>query len=113
MAITIYTNDDIRPGAIAGQRIAIIGYGSQGRAHAQNLKDSGHDVIVGVRQGGTGWKHAAADGDRFAAAHAALRADPSVQSTLTRATPPPRPRRCPRPAQTPTPAPGQHPGACA
>ena len=62
MAITIYTNDDIRPGAIAGQRIAIIGYGSQGRAHAQNLKDSGHDVIVGVRQGGTGWKHAAADG---------------------------------------------------
>ena len=62
MAITIYTNDDIRPGAIAGQRIAIIGYGSQGRAHAQNLKDSGHDVIVGVRHGGTGWKHATADG---------------------------------------------------
>jgi ketol-acid reductoisomerase len=62
MAITIYTNDDIKPGAIAGQRIAVIGYGSQGRAHAQNLKDSGHDVIVGVRQGGTGWKHATADG---------------------------------------------------
>ena len=62
MAITIYTNDDIRPGAIAGQRIAIIGYGSQGRAHAQNLKDSGHDVIVGVREGGKGWKNAQADG---------------------------------------------------
>ena len=62
MAITIYTNDDIRPGAIAGQRIAIIGYGSQGRAHAQNLKDSGHDVIVGVREGGKGWKAAQADG---------------------------------------------------
>ena len=62
MAITIYTNDDIKPGAITGQRIAVIGYGSQGRAHAQNLKDSGHDVIVGVRQGGTGWKQAAADG---------------------------------------------------
>ena len=62
MAITIYTNDDIKPGAIAGQRIAVIGYGSQGRAHAQNLKDSGHDVVVGVRQGGTGWKHATADG---------------------------------------------------
>ena len=62
MPITIYTNDDIRPGAIAGQRIAIIGYGSQGRAHAQNLKDSGHDVIVGVREGGKGWKHATADG---------------------------------------------------
>jgi len=62
MAITIYTNDDIRPGAIAGQRIAIIGYGSQGRAHAQNLKDSGHDVIAGVRHGGKGWRNATADG---------------------------------------------------
>jgi len=58
----IYTNDDIRPGVIAGQRIAVIGYGSQGRAHAQNLKDSGHDVIVGVRDGGKGWTAAQADG---------------------------------------------------
>ncbi|MDB5420278.1 MAG: ketol-acid reductoisomerase [Brevundimonas sp.] len=58
----IYTNDDIRPGVIAGQKIAIIGYGSQGRAHAQNLKDSGHDVIVGVRAGGKGWTNAQADG---------------------------------------------------
>lgn len=58
----IYTNEDIRPGVIAGQKIAIIGYGSQGRAHAQNLKDSGHDVIVGVRAGGKGWKNATADG---------------------------------------------------
>jgi len=58
----IYTNDDIRPGVIAGQKIAIIGYGSQGRAHAQNLKDSGHDVVVGVRAGGKGWKNAQADG---------------------------------------------------
>jgi ketol-acid reductoisomerase len=58
----IYTNDDIRPGVIAGQRIAVIGYGSQGRAHAQNLKDSGHDVIVGVREGGKGWKNATSDG---------------------------------------------------
>ena len=62
MAITIYTNDDIRPGVIAGQRIAVIGYGSQGRAHAQNLKDSGFDVVAGVRAGGKGWKHATADG---------------------------------------------------
>jgi len=62
MAITIYTKEDIKPGAIAGQRIAIIGYGSQGRAHAQNLRDSGHDVVAGVRHGGTGWKHATEDG---------------------------------------------------
>ncbi len=58
----IYTNDDIRPGVIAGQRIAVIGYGSQGRAHAQNLKESGHDVVAGVRHGGKGWKNATADG---------------------------------------------------
>ena len=62
MAITIYTNDDIRPGAIAGQRVAVIGYGSQGRAHARNLKDSGHDVVAGVRRGGKGWRHATEDG---------------------------------------------------
>ena len=62
MAITIYTNEDIKPGAIAGEKIAIIGYGSQGRAHAQNLRDSGHDVIVGVRHGGIGWEHATEDG---------------------------------------------------
>jgi len=58
----IYTNDDIRPGIIAGQRIAVIGYGSQGRAHAQNLRDSDHYVVAGVRHGGKGWKNATADG---------------------------------------------------
>ena len=58
----IYTNADIRPGAIAGHRIAVIGYGSQGRAHARNLADSGFDVIVGVREGGKGWRTAQADG---------------------------------------------------
>ena len=58
----IYTDDDIRPGVIAGQRIAIIGYGSQGRAHARNLTDSGHEVVVGVRHGGKGWRNAQADG---------------------------------------------------
>ncbi len=48
----IYTNDDIRPGAIAGQRIAVIGYGSQGRAHALNLRETGFDVTVGLRPAG-------------------------------------------------------------
>jgi len=42
--------------------IAIIGYGSQGRAHALNLRDSGFDVVVGVREGGTGQKRATEDG---------------------------------------------------
>ena len=44
--------------ALKGKTIAIIGYGSQGRAHADNLKDSGHDVIVGVRAGGRGAERA-------------------------------------------------------
>ena len=40
---------DIDAGALAGQRIAVIGYGSQGEAHARNLHDSGIDVVVGLR----------------------------------------------------------------
>ncbi len=47
-------------------RIAIIGYGSQGRAHALNLRDSGFDVVVGVREGGAGHKRANEDGLRTA-----------------------------------------------
>ena len=58
----IYTNDDVSIDALNGERIAIIGYGSQGRAHAQNLKESGADVIVGVRAGGAGAQKAKADG---------------------------------------------------
>ncbi len=40
---------DIDAGALAGQRVAVIGYGSQGEAHARNLHDSGIDVVVGLR----------------------------------------------------------------
>jgi len=57
----VYTNDDVSTEALKGARIAIIGYGSQGRAHAQNLRDSGYDVVAGVREGGRGWKHAGED----------------------------------------------------
>jgi ketol-acid reductoisomerase len=48
---TIYHEDDTDVSALAGQKIAVLGYGSQGHAHAQNLKDSGHDVRVGLRAG--------------------------------------------------------------
>ncbi len=57
---------DIDRGAIEGKTIAILGYGSQGRAHALNLKDSGHDVVVGVRKGGASWKKAKKDGLKVA-----------------------------------------------
>lgn len=48
--------------AFKAETVAIIGYGSQGRAHAMNLRDSGCQVIVGVRAGGTGAQRAAQDG---------------------------------------------------
>jgi ketol-acid reductoisomerase len=61
-AMRLYSQKDVNRKALKGARIAILGYGSQGRAHALNLKDSGHDVVVGVRKGGAGWKTARKDG---------------------------------------------------
>ena len=58
----LYSQKDVDKKALKGARIAILGYGSQGRAHALNLHDSGFDVVVGVRKGGTGWKKARKDG---------------------------------------------------
>ncbi|HEV2285030.1 MAG TPA: ketol-acid reductoisomerase [Steroidobacteraceae bacterium] len=58
----LYSVKDVDRKALKGARIAVLGYGSQGRAHALNLKDSGFDVVVGVRKGGTGWKKARRDG---------------------------------------------------
>ena len=48
---TIYHEQETDVSALAGQKIAVLGFGSQGHAHAQNLKDSGHDVRVGLRPG--------------------------------------------------------------
>ncbi|MES2755280.1 MAG: ketol-acid reductoisomerase [Pseudomonadota bacterium] len=59
---TIHTDQDASPAAIGGGTIAIIGYGSQGRSHARNLRDSGFDVIVGARAGGEAEQRANADG---------------------------------------------------
>jgi len=48
---TIYYEKDTDPAVLGGQKIAVLGFGSQGHAHAQNLQDSGHDVRVGLRPG--------------------------------------------------------------
>ncbi|UXI68774.1 ketol-acid reductoisomerase [Tahibacter amnicola] len=52
--------------ALQTARVAVLGYGSQGRAHALNLKDSGLDVVVGVRRNGPSWEKARADGLKVA-----------------------------------------------
>ncbi|MFC3928523.1 ketol-acid reductoisomerase [Streptococcus caprae] len=51
MAVAMQYEADVKVAALDGKKIAVIGYGSQGHAHAQNLRDSGHDVIIGVRAG--------------------------------------------------------------
>ena len=48
---TIYYEEDADPSALSGQKVAVLGFGSQGHAHALNLRDSGHDVRVGLREG--------------------------------------------------------------
>jgi len=58
----LYSQKDVDGKALKRARIAVLGYGSQGRAHALNLKDSGCDVVVGVRRGGGSWKRARRDG---------------------------------------------------
>lgn len=55
-------DDDIDPAPLRGKRIAILGYGNQGRAQSLNLRDSGIDVIVGLRDGSPSQAKAAAEG---------------------------------------------------
>ncbi|MDT2764803.1 ketol-acid reductoisomerase [Enterococcus asini] len=49
--VKVYYEDSVAQDALTGKTIAIIGYGSQGHAHAQNLRDTGHEVIIGLRPG--------------------------------------------------------------
>ena len=58
----LYSQKDVNTKALKGARIAVLGYGSQGRAHALNLHDSGFNVVVGVRKGGASWRRAKKDG---------------------------------------------------
>jgi len=62
MAVTIFYERDARPDALKNKTIAIIGYGSQGHAQAQNLRDSGHKVVVGLDPARKSAQQARADG---------------------------------------------------
>ncbi len=58
----IYGDEDASLDVLEGKTVAVIGYGNQGEAQAKNLRDSGVDVIIGVREGGPSWKRAKEDG---------------------------------------------------
>ena len=76
MAAKIYYQEDCNLSLLEGQKIAIIGYGSQGHAHALNLKESGCDVIIGLYEGSRSWKRAEEQGFKvYTAAEAAKQAD--------------------------------------
>jgi ketol-acid reductoisomerase len=76
MAATIYYDKDADLNALKGKTVAIIGYGSQGHAHAQNLRDSGVKVIIGQRPGGKNYDLAKSHGfEPMSAADAAKQAD--------------------------------------
>ncbi|MBR2666639.1 MAG: ketol-acid reductoisomerase [Oscillospiraceae bacterium] len=72
----MYYEKDCDLNALKGKTIAIVGYGSQGHAHALNLRDSGCDVIIGLYKGGKSWPVAEADGfEVLPVAEAAKKAD--------------------------------------
>lgn len=76
MATKIYYQEDCNLSLLEGKKIAVIGYGSQGHAHALNLKESGCDVIIGLYEGSKSWAKAEAQGFQvFTAAEAAKQAD--------------------------------------
>ena len=76
MAVKIYYQEDCNMSLLEDKTIAIIGYGSQGHAHALNLKESGCNVIVGLYEGSKSWAKAEAQGFKvYTAAEAAKRAD--------------------------------------
>jgi ketol-acid reductoisomerase len=58
----VYGKTDLKANLLRGSRIAVLGYGNQGHAHAQNLRDSGADVLVGARERGSARERAVADG---------------------------------------------------
>ena len=72
----IYYQEDCNLSMLEGKTIAVIGYGSQGHAHALNLRDSGCNVIIGLYEGSKSWAKAEAQGfEVYTAAEAAKRAD--------------------------------------
>jgi ketol-acid reductoisomerase len=82
MALNIYYDKDADLGRLEGKTVAVIGYGSQGHAHAQNLNASGVSVVVGLRKDSTSWPKAEAAGLKVATVADASRQADVVMLTL-------------------------------
>ncbi|MDH3209896.1 MAG: ketol-acid reductoisomerase [Burkholderiaceae bacterium] len=80
--MNVYYDKDADLSLIKGRAVAIIGYGSQGHAHAQNLNDSGVKVTVGLRKDGSSWKKAEQAGLKVAEVSAAVKAADVVMMLL-------------------------------
>jgi len=82
MALKIYYDKDADLGRLEGKVVAVLGYGSQGHAHAQNLANSGVEVVVGVRKDSPSWAKAEAAGLRALTTAEASRAADVIMMTL-------------------------------
>ena len=78
----VFYDKDCDLSLIKGKTVAIIGYGSQGHAHAQNLNDSGVKVVVGLRKGGASWSKVEKAGLQVAEVGAAVKAADVVMICL-------------------------------
>src|ERR1700750_724079 len=78
----VYYEKDADLSLIKGKKVTIVGYGSQGHAHAQNLNDSGVKVTVGLRKGGASWDKVAKAGLKVAEVAEAVRAADVVMILL-------------------------------
>ena len=75
-SLNVYYDKDCDINIIKSKTVAMIGFGSQGHAHAENLRDSGVEVIVGLRKNGSSWDKAVAKGfETFTVAEASAKAD--------------------------------------
>ena len=82
MPAKVYYESDAGLDALQGKTVAVIGYGSQGHAHALNLRDSGQNVVVGLYKGSKSWARAEKDGLRVTTVAEAAKAGDVVMILL-------------------------------
>jgi ketol-acid reductoisomerase len=82
MALRIFYDKDADLGRLSGKTVAVLGYGSQGHAHSQNLRDSGIQVVVGLRKDSASWAKAERAGLRVAVPDEAAASGDVIMLTL-------------------------------